>query len=414
MTPLPEVEERKAASRHPLKVLAILSALMAFASISTDVYLPALPAMACGLHSTAGAMELTVSSYLIGFSLGHLLWGPIGDRYGRRLPVAAGLVLFVIGSVGCALAPSPAAIIVWRVVQAVGGCAGVVLARAMVKDLYEGNRAAQMLSTLMTVTAIAPLVGPLLGGQILVVASWRAIFWVLAGTGLLTLTALFALPETLAPERRNTAPLGRAVLGYFPLLRRRRFLGYAGASGFFYSGIYAYVAGSPFAYITYHHLKPQLYGVLFGVGIVGIMASNLLNARWVMRLGGLTLMRGGTAGAALASVALGIDSRTGFGGLAGLAVPLFVYIGLAGFILANAIMGAMALAPERAGMVSALVGAVQYGSGIVGSAALSAFSDGTPWTMGWVIALSGLGSAVCAWVLVRAPSREYASKVAAR
>ncbi|MDE1150572.1 MAG: MFS transporter [Azospirillaceae bacterium] len=141
------------AARHGWRVLAILSALMGFASISTDLYLPAMPAMGRALNTDTGTVELTVSGYLIGFSLGQLVWGPIGDRYGRRLPVAIGLVLFIIGSAGCALAPTAGAMIGWRVVQAVGACAGVVLARAMVRDLYAGHRAAQMMSTLMTVMA---------------------------------------------------------------------------------------------------------------------------------------------------------------------------------------------------------------------------------------------------------------------
>jgi MFS transporter, DHA1 family, multidrug resistance protein len=195
--------ERAEAAHHGRRVLAILSALMAFAGISTDLYLPAIPAMGKSLGVNTGMIELTVSGYLIGFSLGQLLWGPIGDRYGRRLPVTIGLVFFVIGSAGCALAGSAWALIVWRVVQALGACASVVLARAMVRDLYTGERAAQMMSTLMTVMAIAPLVGPIVGGQILTFASWRAIFWTLVGVGISTLLALFTLPETLARERRN-------------------------------------------------------------------------------------------------------------------------------------------------------------------------------------------------------------------
>ncbi|WP_408361604.1 MULTISPECIES: MFS transporter [unclassified Paraburkholderia] len=164
---------RHAAEEHGLRILAILSLLMAFASISTDLYLPALPSMALALHADAGAVELTISGYLIGFSLGQLLWGPVGDRYGRRVPIAIGLVLFVIGSAGCALSTSAPMLVGWRIVQAVGACASVVLARAMVRDLYTGHRAAQMMSTLMTVMAIAPLLGPSVGGLILHVASWR-------------------------------------------------------------------------------------------------------------------------------------------------------------------------------------------------------------------------------------------------
>ena len=166
------------------QVLAVLSALMGFASISTDFYLPAMPAIANALGATAGSVEYTISSFLIGFSLGQLFWGAVSDKYGRRIPVAIGLVLFIIGSAGCAMSQSIEMIIVWRIVQAFGACAGVVLSRAMVRDLYQGPRAAQMLSTLIAVMAIAPLLGPILGGQIDAFAGWRAIFWTLVVLGL--------------------------------------------------------------------------------------------------------------------------------------------------------------------------------------------------------------------------------------
>ena len=385
--------------RQGLRVLAILSALMGFASISTDFYLPALPTMATALRSDAGTMDFTISGYLIGFSLGQLFWGPIGDRYGRRIPVAIGLVLFVIGSAGCGLSGSAGALIGWRVVQAVGACAGVVLSRAMVRDLYAGDRAAQMLSTLITVMAIAPLLGPILGGQILALAGWRAIFWTLVGVGLLTLGALLTLPETLPTHRRNRAPLSGALGAYVTLLRDRRLLGYAGAGGFLYAGVFAYIAGSPFAYITYHHVPPQLYGLLFGVGIVGIMGTNLLNARLVIRLGGDRMLLCGAGATALSGIVLAAATNSDAAGLVGLALPLFVFISTTGLIVANSIAGAMAGFPERAGAVSALVGAIQYGSGIVGSALVGVFADGTPKPMGWVIGLCGLGCLACARLL---------------
>ena len=400
--------------RHGWRVLGILSALMGFASISTDLYLPAMPAMGRSLGADAGTVAWTVSGYLIGFSLGQLLWGPIGDRHGRRLPVAIGLVLFVIGSAGCALAGNVWAMIGWRVVQAVGACAGVVLARAMVRDLFEGDRAAQMLSTLMIVMAIAPLLGPIVGGQILALAGWRAIFWTLVGVGLATLAALFTLPETLPAERRSREPLARALARYGELLLHRPLLGYAGAGGFFYGGMFAYIAGTPFAYITYHHVPPQLYGLLFGVAVVGIMASNLANSRLVTRFGSDRLLVRGTDVAALAGILLAVAARTGWGGLAGLVVPLFLFISAAGFIVANSIVGALAGFSERAGAVSALVGAIQYGSGIIGSALVGAFADGTPWPMGAVIALAGIGSLLCARLLVPAHAPGTLSETANR
>jgi DHA1 family bicyclomycin/chloramphenicol resistance-like MFS transporter len=386
------------------RVLAILSALMGFASISTDFYLPALPTMVQALHADAGTLEFTISGYLIGFSAGQLFWGLVGDRYGRRLPVAVGLVLFLIGSAGCALSGSATGLIGWRLIQAFGACAGVVLARAMVRDLYAGNRAAQMLSTLMTVMAIAPLLGPILGGQILVLAGWRAIFWTLVAVGTLTLGALRFLPETLPPARRNREPLGRALRRYGPLLRERRLLGYAGAGGFFYAGMFAYIAASPFAYITYHHLPAQLYGVLFAAGIVGIMATNLLNARLVTRLGSDRLLGHGTCAVAVTGLLLAAVTWTGRGGLWSLAGLLFLFASATGFIVANSIAGAMADYPERAGAVSAVVGAIQYGSGIFGSALVGFFADGTPWPMGWVIGLCGVGSLASMRLLAQRPA----------
>lgn len=390
------------AASHGWRVLGVLSTLMGFASISTDVYLPALPSMATSLKSDTGTMELTVAGYLIGFSLGQLLWGPLGDRHGRRGPVAIGLVLFVLGSAGCALSGTATQMIAWRIVQAVGACAGVVLARAMVRDLYAGNRAASMLSTLMAVMAVAPLLGPLLGGQVLALAGWRAIFWLLVGIGLLTLAALATLPETLPEARRNREPLVRAFARYGGLLREPRLLAYAGSGGFFYGGMYAYIAGSPHAYITYYGVPPQLYGLLFGVGIVGIMVTSLSNARMVTRLGGDRLLLAAACWAACSGLALAITARTGWGGLAGLVVPLLAFTAAAGFIVANSVAGALNGFPERAGAVSALVGACHYGSGILGAGLVGAFADGTPWPMGCVMALGGLGSAACALLVGRA------------
>jgi DHA1 family bicyclomycin/chloramphenicol resistance-like MFS transporter len=394
-----------------LNLLAILSALMAFASISTDLYLPAMPAMQAALHADHGAIELTISGYLIGFSVGQLFWGPVGDRYGRRVPIALGLLLFIVGSAGCALAVTAPAMIGWRVVQAAGACASVVLARAMVRDLYEGPRATQMMSTLMTVMAIAPLVGPSAGGLILKVSSWQAIFWSLVTVGVLTLLALLALPETLPRQRRSTEPLYTALARYASLLKNRRLLGYAGAGGFFYGGIYAYIAGTPFAYIDYHHVSEQHYGLLFGLGITGIMVMNLLNARLVNRWGSDRLMRVGAMIAVAAGLSLAACARTDWGGLMGLVVPLFVFVAASGFIVANSITGALNTDPQYAGSVSALVGALQYGMGIFGSALVGTLADGTPWPMALVIALFAAGSLLSTLLITR-PTRARPSRSA--
>ena len=288
-----------------------------------------MPEMERVLKANAGMLEWTVSGYLIGFSLGQLLWGPIGDRYGRRLPVAIGLILFAIGSAGCAFSTSASIMIGWRVVQAIGASAGVVLARAMVRDLYEGNRAAQMLSTLMTVMGIAPLIGPLLGGQILALSGWRAIFWFLVGVAALTLVAIITMSETLPLNRRNNASLSRALASYWELVKHPRILAYAGAGGFLYSGMFAYIAGTPFAYINYHHVAPATLRISFRCWYYRHNGRECLQRKFVSRFGGTRLLTYGTIIAAVSGVSVFATAYSDFGGLWGLVVPLFAYMSMA-------------------------------------------------------------------------------------
>lgn len=390
------------AGGNDLRVLVILSALMSFSSISTDMYLPALPTLVDELHTDIGLVELTISTFLIGFSLGQLFWGPISDRLGRRLPIAAGLLLFIVGSIGCATSASIGQMLGWRVVQAVGACAGPVLARAMVRDLYPRERSAQMLSILILMMAIAPLLGPLLGGQILTVWSWRGIFWILAIAGLLALIALWALPETLASNHRSSAPLGSTLRSYLALARNPRLIVYAVSGGFYYGGCYAFIAGTPFAYVDYYHVSPRAFGLLFGVNIVGLMVVNFINTRLVMHLGSERIFRLGTWIAALSGIALAVDAKFGWGGVPGLAIPIFCFMSVSGFIVANSVASALAAFPQQAGAASSLVGAMHYGSGVLSAAMLGWFADGTPWTMGWIVAAAGVGCLATA--LLQSPS----------
>lgn len=392
--PINPIAEQKHA--HDLRILVILSALMSFASISTDMYLPALPTLVHDLHTDIGRIELTISTFLVGFSLGQLLWGPVSDRLGRRGPIAAGLLLFILGSAGCALSASIEQMLAWRVVQALGACAGPVLARAMARDLYARERSAQMLSVLILMMAVAPLLGPLLGGQVLAIGSWRTIFWILGLFGLSALLALRFLPETLPASMRRTEPLHNTLASYLLLLRDPRLIVYAVSGGFYFGGCYAFIAGAPFAYVDYYQVSPKLFGLLFGVNIIGLMAVNFLNTRLVTRLGSEPLFRFGTWIAALSGIVLAVDAHFGWGGLAGLAVPIFCYMSASGFIVANSVASALAPFPRQAGAASSLVGAMHYGSGVLSAAMLGWFADGTPWPMGWIIAAGGIGCLVIA------------------
>jgi DHA1 family bicyclomycin/chloramphenicol resistance-like MFS transporter len=380
--------------RYPLRLMAVLCALMGFASISTDFYLPAMPAMARAFGVGAGTMEGTIAGYLVGFSSGQLVWGPLGDRFGRKRPIAIGLVLFIIGSAGCAMAGSAEMVIVWRIVQACGACAGVVLSRAMVRDLYGPEKSGQMMSTLITVMAIAPLIGPLLGGQVLLYEGWRAIFWLLVAVGVLTGLGLASVPETLPPERRSSADLAGAFAAYRALIGNRRVLSCALLGGFYYMGVYAYVAGSPFAFITYYHVPSQAFGLFFGTGIIGIMMANMVNVRLLPHLGGWRLIRWGVMMAAFSGIAVFVATMTGWGGLGLLALSCFVFVAASGLIVANSMAWAMAEHPKQAGAVSALMGASQYGSGMIGSALISVYADGSLRPLGMVIAMGGVAAMI--------------------
>lgn len=384
---------QKNAASGPLFIL-ILSGLMAFASLSTDIYLPAMPVMAAELQGDA---ELTLTGFLIGFAVAQLIWGPIGDRLGRRTPLFIGMVLFIIGSVGCALSVSIDQIIFWRVFQALGACTGPMLARAMVRDLFARTRAAQMLSTLTIVMAIAPIIGPLLGGQLIRVTSWHAIFWLLAGIGLLMLLALRWLPETLPPERRQQGSPLKAFHHYGQLLRNRIFIRYTLSLTCYYVAAYAFITGSPDVYIRYFGVEPQHYGWLFAVNILGLMTMSLVNRRLVQRYALGDLLKVALVVASLAMVAMAFSVKLHHGGLVGIALCVFLFFSMNGVIAATSTAAALDEAGEFAGSASAFIGALQYGSGIVSSLLLAGLHDGTPWTMTWIMGAFTLVSLLLAW-----------------
>lgn len=384
------------ATRHNtgLRFLSILSALMAVTSLSIDIYLPAMPVMGADLH---GNPELTVTGFLIGFAIAQLIWGPISDRFGRRRPLFIGMVLFIAGSVGCALSQTIDQIVFWRVFQALGACTGPMLARAMIRDLFSRVQAAQMLSTLMIIMAIAPIAGPLIGGQMVRFASWHAIFWLLAIIGALLFISLFWLPETLPEAKRVSASPRGAFANYCALLKNRGFMRYTLSVTFYYVAAYAFITGSPFVYIRYYGVDPQYYGWLFAVNIIGLMSMSMVNRRLVHRFALGTLLRFATAIATLAALVLAIAVKYELGGIVMIVATIFIFFSMNGIIAATATAAAMDEVGSIAGSASALIGSLQYGSGIISSLLLAGFSDGTPWTMAWIIALFTLASAAVAW-----------------
>lgn len=376
-----------------LLFVVILSALMAFTSLSTDIYLPAMPIMAKELQGDA---ELTITGFLIGFCIAQLIWGPISDHLGRRLPLVIGMFLFIIGSVGCALSTNIGQIVFWRVFQALGACTGPMLARAMIRDLFSRTRAAQMLSTLMIIMAIAPIAGPLLGGQMIKNTSWHAIFWLLAVIGVLMLISLRWLPETLSGEKRVKASLSSAFHNYYRLLTNTKFMRFTLCLTFYYVAAYAFITGSPFVYITYFGVDPQHYGWLFALNIVGLMAVSMVNRRMVHRYPLESLLKFAISVATLAAVVLAVATGLSIGGISLIVGTVFIFFSMNGIIAATSTAAALDAVPDVAGSASALMGSLQYGSGIISSLLLALLSDGTPWTMGWIIAVFTVASALIA------------------
>ena len=382
--------------KRSLSFLLILSALMAFTSLSTDIYLPAMPTMERQLNGDA---ELTITGFLIGFSIAQLIWGPISDRIGRKLPLFIGIVLFVIGSVGCALSESMSAVVFWRVFQAIGACVGPMLSRAMIRDRFAQSQAAQMLSTLTIIMAIAPIAGPFIGGGLLKVATWHWIFWLLAVIGVLMFITIFKLPETLPIEKRASGSLWNAFKNYRTLLANATFMRYTLSVTFFYVAAYAFITGSPFVYIDYFGVAAQNYGFLFGLNIIGIMSLSFLNRKLVSRFALSKLLVVSSLVAFVASAVFFVLAWANIGGIWSVIVPMFVMFSMNGIIAACANAAALAAVPNQvAGSAAALLGSLQYGSGIISSLLLAVFSSGTPFTMAWIIVLFvGLSAMMAVW-----------------
>jgi len=358
--------------------ILIFGFLSAIAPLSIDIYLPALPMLRQALGANEAQTLLTLSAFFVGFGGGQLVLGPLSDRFGRKRPLLAGLVLYIVASAACALAGTMPAIVFWRFLQAFGGSVVPIMVQAMVRDLYDRNESARILSLNLVVTASAPIVAPLIGGQLLLWFDWRALFWLLTGFGVVSFIAALTLPETLDPARRNTAHPVAMLLGYFELFRSRAYVGYVTCSTFYFCCLFAFIAGSPFVYIEYFGVPPQYYGFLFGVNMIGMIATSYVNSRIVVRQGSDRLLRIALIVGSAASLVLLTTGISGFGGIAGIAIPLFVVLSLLTGVASNAVSGALSVAQNRAGAGAALAGALQFGAGAITSAALGPLADSTP------------------------------------
>lgn len=386
------------------RLIVLLGALVAFGPLAIDLYLPALPAIATGLAATPHAVQLSVTVFLAGFSLGMLFYGPISDRYGRRKVMLSGIGLFALASLACMLATDVEQLIAARLVQALGGGAASVLARAVVRDVYAGNEAISKLSLMAMVTAIAPLVAPLMGSVLLEYFGWRGTFAAVLLWGVLSLAVVWwQLPETLPAERRGQLPLGRAFAAYGSLLADPAALGLLLAGGMSFAAMFAYITAGPFYFIDLNGLSPTAYGVVFAANALGIFAANYVNSR-LARSRGPAAMAGagcvlGFAGALVVLAAMSMP-----GALPVVIGGLFVTVSMTGLLGANCVGLLMARYPQNAGAAAAMFGASQFGLGMLASAGVSLFHDGSGWPMAWAITLTTAVS-VLGYLLFRRSQR---------
>jgi len=381
----------------------IFGFLSAIAPLSIDIYLPALPMLRQALAADEAQTLFTLSAFFIGFGAGQLFLGPLSDRFGRKRPLLAGLIVYTIASVACARAASMPDLVLWRFIQAFGGSIVPSVVQAMVRDLYDRNQGARILSLNLLTTASAPVVAPLIGGQVLLWLDWRAIFWVLVGFGVLAILAALALPETLGRSRRNEARPLTMLLGYLELLRSGHDVGYVTCSTLYFCCLFAFIAGSPFVYIEYFGVPPQYYGFLFGVNMLGMIATTFINSRIVVRRGADRLLRIACWIGAAGGLVLLATGMLGIGAVVGIALPLFVVLSLLTVVASNAISGALSVFPNRAGAAAALAGALQFGAGALTSAGVGWFADGTPRPMVGIIWGGAVAALAANLVLIGRP-----------
>ena len=377
--------------RTDLRFIILLGALAACGPISIDMYLPSLPSLTHAFLISDAAAQSTLTSFMLGFSLGMLLYGPLSDAYGRRPVLLSGVLLYVVATVACALSTDIDMLVVARLIQALGAGAASVLARAIARDAHEPAQAARVLSMLAIVTSCGPLLAPLIGGQLLLLGTWRVVFVVLALFGSACAVAVvYKVPETWPPEKRAGSALRASFAAYRRLLADPVAYGYVLCGGMAFAAMFAYITATPFVYIQYFHVPAQAYGFFFGLNILGIMTGSFLNTRLVIRLGSLPIISAAATLCAVASVAVAIACLTGWGGLWSIVASLFFMVSSVGVLSANCTTDLMHRYPRNAGAAAALFGAIQLAFGALSSAAIGLQDDASPHGMGVVILVCGL------------------------
>ncbi|MEU1001737.1 MULTISPECIES: multidrug effflux MFS transporter [Streptomyces] len=394
-----ERPDRTPHRRTGLLVTFLLGSLTAVPPLAMDMYLPSLPEVTRSLHAPAATVQLTLTACLAGMALGQLVVGPMSDRWGRRRPLLAGLAVFVVATVLCALAPTVETLVAFRLAQGLAGAAAIVIARAVVRDLYDGMAMARFFSTLMLISGVAPIVAPLIGGQVLRVTDWRGVFVVLTAIGVLIGVLVWTrLPETLEPAERHGGGVGEALRAMRGLLADRAFAGYMLTGGFAFAALFAYISASPFVIQEIYGASPQTFSLLFGVNSVGLVLVGQINGKILVgrvsldRVLGIGLTIVITAATALLLMSLGVFGEVG---LVPVAAALFVLMSAMGITLPNTQALALMRTKHAAGSASALLGTSSFLIGAVASPLVGVAGEDTALPMAVVQLAAALVALAC-------------------
>ncbi|MEK4510658.1 multidrug effflux MFS transporter [Paenibacillus sp. FSL K6-2524] len=388
-------------SSKRMKSALILGSLSAFGPLCLDMYLPALPNLANELNTSASMAQLSLTACLLGLALGQLVAGPLSDVRGRRTPLIVALIIYAISSLLCVFAPSAWFLIGFRFIQGLAGAAGIVISRAVVRDMYSGTELTNFFSLLMLVNGAAPILAPLFGGQLLNFVSWRGVFVVLSLIGVAMLLAvLLGLPETLPKERRQSGGMHETLSTFRRLLRDRVFIGYCLAQGLVSAAMFGYISGSSFVLQNIFHVSEQMYSLIFAINGVGIIIASQTTGRLAGRFKESSLLAFGLGLAGVSSIALLTVILTG-GGLIAILIPLFFIVSCVGIVGTSTFALAMNSQSKSAGSASALLGLLPYILGAAVAPLVGLGGDKTAVPMGIVITVANLSAVICYLFVVR-------------
>ncbi|MEQ0738393.1 Bcr/CflA family multidrug efflux MFS transporter [Enterobacter asburiae] len=374
------------------KIVFILGLLAMLMPLSIDMYLPALPVISAQFGVPAGSAQMTLSTYILGFALGQLFYGPMADSLGRKPVILGGTLVFAAAAVACALAQTIDHLIVMRFFHGLAAAAASVVINALMRDIYPKEEFSRMMSFVMLVTTIAPLVAPMAGGAVLVWFSWHVIFWILALAALLASAMIFFfIDETLPVECRQKFHIRTTIGNFASLFRHKRVLSYMLASGFSFAGMFSFLSAGPFVYIELNHVSPQHFGYYFALNIVFLFIMTIINSRFVRRVGALNMFRAGLWIQFVMAIWLVVSAFLGVGFWA-LVVGVAAFVGCVSMVSSNAMAVILDEFPHMAGTASSLAGTFRFGIGAIVGALLSMATFTTAWPMLWAMAFCATSS----------------------